>query len=94
MSPLIASAGPSTSLARGPGSSSSSACSPHLEISLATHKVVFARTASSAHLQLFPLLKEKTMKTLKVILLMAVLALGVAGGANAAQAGCCSSADC
>jgi hypothetical protein len=44
--------------------------------------------------QLFPLLKEKTMKTLKVVLLMAVMALGVAGTATARQAGCCPSADC
>jgi hypothetical protein len=34
------------------------------------------------------------MKTLKVMLLMAVIALGVAGTATAAQAGCCASADC
>jgi hypothetical protein len=34
------------------------------------------------------------MKTLKVILLMAVIALGIAGTATEAQAGCCASDDC
>jgi len=60
----------------------------------ATTARFFARTASSADLQLFPLLKEKSMKTLKVVLLLAVLAFAVAGPAKAAQAGCCPSADC
>ena len=34
------------------------------------------------------------MKKLKVMLLMAVIALGLAGAASAAQAGCCPSEDC
>jgi hypothetical protein len=38
--------------------------------------------------------KEKIMKKLKVMLLMAVIALGLAGAASAAQAGCCPSEDC
>jgi hypothetical protein len=38
--------------------------------------------------------KEKIMKKLKVMLLMAVIALGLAGAATAAQAGCCASDDC
>ena len=48
----------------------------------------------SVRLKLFPLLKEKTMKTLKVALLMAVIALGTTGTAKATQTGCCASADC
>ena len=44
--------------------------------------------------KLFPVQKEKTMKTLKVILLMAVMTLGVARTTTAMQAGCCPSADC
>ena len=42
----------------------------------------------------FHFLKEKTMKTLKVVLLMAVIALGLAGTAKAALTTCCPSADC
>jgi len=34
------------------------------------------------------------MKKLKVMLLVAVIALGLAGAATAAQAGCCASEDC
>jgi len=34
------------------------------------------------------------MNTFKVMLLMAVVALGLAGAATAAQAGCCPSDDC
>lgn len=34
------------------------------------------------------------MKTFKLMLWMAVIALGLAGAASAAQAGCCASDDC
>jgi hypothetical protein len=41
-----------------------------------------------------PIQKGEAMKTLKVMLLMMVIALGLAGAATAAQAGCCASDDC
>jgi hypothetical protein len=43
---------------------------------------------------LFYMKRRRIMKKFKVMLLMAVIALGMAGAATAAQAGCCGSEDC